>query len=302
MLFLCFFLFEWLPTVEKYDPKISSGYAGKFGYPIDLVTVSGGTNYRVHYLGSPKNQWEIPVSGYNINNGKTGYAGTPGKKIDGFAIQGVKNYCAHIKGGNWLPEVHKYDITSDDGYAGIYGKEIDAIMISGRKYAVSYLPSSAGNTGKSKQTPSQVRSSNSKRISEKGLNIIKEFESLRLTAYRCPAGVLTIGYGHTSGVYAGQKITKQVAHKYLLDDVARFENAVNSRVKVPLSQNQFDALVSFTYNVGAGAFQKSDLLKYLNRGEYMKAANEFPLWVNGGGKRLPGLVRRRRIERNLFIS
>lgn len=133
-----------------------------------------------------------------------------------------------------------------------------------------------------------------------GLKIIKDFEGLRLKAYKCSAGVWTIGYGHTSGVKEGDVITKEQAEKYLKKDVISFENTVNGVVKVKLNQNQFDALVSLVFNIGSGAFKKSTLLKKLNAGDYDSASEQFLVWVKAGGQTLKGLVNRREQERALF--
>lgn len=143
------------------------------------------------------------------------------------------------------------------------------------------------------------------KISQEGLDLIKEFEGIRLEAYKCPAGVLTIGIGHTSAagppeVKPGMKITKKEAYDILNRDLDQYEDAVNKSVKVPLTQNQFNALVSFTYNVGVGAFEKSTLLKKLNQGQYSAVPGELMKWTKAGGKELPGLVRRRRAEAALW--
>ena len=126
--------------------------------------------------------------------------------------------------------------------------------------------------------------------------MIKHFEGCELTAYYCPVGVLTIGVGHTGpDVYEGQQITQAVANQLLRDDLDRFEKAVINRIDVPLDQSEFDALVSFTFNCGAGALQDSMLRTRLNRGETKATvfAEELPRWANGG---LAGLVRRRDAE------
>ena len=136
--------------------------------------------------------------------------------------------------------------------------------------------------------------------SQKGLDLIKSSEGLRLSAYKCPADVWTIGYGTTAGVKPGQTITKERAEELLRDDARRFEGYVDRLVKVPLTQGQFDALVSFTYNLGPGALEKSTLLRLLNAGDYAGAASQFGRWINAGGKPLAGLVRRRAAERALF--
>jgi len=140
------------------------------------------------------------------------------------------------------------------------------------------------------------------KISEKGLNLIKQFEGLRLEAYLCSAGVPTIGYGHTRGVKLGQTITQEQADAFLSEDIHEFELAVQRLVFVPITQNQFDALVSFVFNVGIGNLKKSTLLKKLNEGDVVGAANEFNKWVFAGGKKLKGLQRRRDKERLLFLT
>lgn len=137
-------------------------------------------------------------------------------------------------------------------------------------------------------------------ISKAGLDLIKQFEGLYLKAYRCPAGVPTIGYGHTAGVAMGQTITQQQADDYLRRDVRQFERAVSRLVTVPLAQGQFDALVSFSFNLGEGALAQSTLLRLLNAGDYAGAAAQFDRWNKAGGRVLPGLVRRRAAERALF--
>lgn len=140
-------------------------------------------------------------------------------------------------------------------------------------------------------------------VSEKGLNLIKEFEGCRLQAYKCPANVWTIGYGHTgSEVQAGLKITQQEAERLLKNDLMVHCNNVEKLVTVQLNQNQFDALVSFEYNIGYNAFKTSTLLKLLNQKKYKEAAEQFARWKYAGGKILAGLVRRREKEKALFLS
>ncbi|MDE7322631.1 MAG: glycoside hydrolase family protein [Lachnospiraceae bacterium] len=138
--------------------------------------------------------------------------------------------------------------------------------------------------------------------SQKGINLIKEFESCRLTAYQDIAGVWTIGYGHTGGVSSGMTISQAQAEAYLKSDLARFEKAVNKYVTVGITQNMFDALVSFTFNLGEGSLANSTLLKKLNAGDVSGAANEFDKWVYASGKVSNGLVRRRAAEKALFLN
>lgn len=149
-------------------------------------------------------------------------------------------------------------------------------------------------------------------ISDTGLDLIKRFEGLRLEAYLDPVGIPTIGYGtiqYPGGkerVRIGDRITQAKAELFLRHDCERFENVINTNVFVPLTQNQFDALVSFTYNVGAEAFLDSTMLKLINKGYLDDASKQFARWVQGevGGKMqvLPGLVSRREAERKLFVS
>lgn len=138
------------------------------------------------------------------------------------------------------------------------------------------------------------------KTSQEGINLIKKFEGCKLIAYKCPAGVWTIGYGHTGGVKQGQKITQTQAEKYLKDDLTKYEKGVESLVKVTLNQNQFNALVSFAYNCGLGALKTSTLLKKLNKKDYKGASNELLRWNKASGRVLEGLKARRKAEKALF--
>jgi lysozyme len=139
-------------------------------------------------------------------------------------------------------------------------------------------------------------------ISEEGLQLIKKWEGLRLTSYKCSAGVWTIGYGSTRGVTEGMTITEEEADERLRRDVETAERCVNASVKVALTEQQFSACVSFVFNLGCGAFGKSTLLRKINEGDDVGAAAEFHKWVNAGGKKLAGLVARRKDEAELFMS
>lgn len=141
------------------------------------------------------------------------------------------------------------------------------------------------------------------RTSQRGVDLIKRHEGLRLTAYPDPATggePWTIGYGTTAGVRPGMTISSARAEEMLQADLPRFEAAVSRLVTVPLDQHQFDALVSFTYNLGEGNLRSSTLLKKLNAGDYAAAAAQFERWVTAAGKPLPGLVKRRAAERAMF--
>lgn len=141
------------------------------------------------------------------------------------------------------------------------------------------------------------------KTSQAGKDLVISFEGIRLQAYKCPAGVWTIGVGSTQPpVHPGEEITKKEAMDRFDRDLVKFEKAVDRLVTVPLTQNQFDALVSFTFNVGEGALAKSTLLKKLNAGDYDAVPAELMKWTKGGGKELPGLVRRRRAECAMWRS
>lgn len=140
------------------------------------------------------------------------------------------------------------------------------------------------------------------KTSQKGISLIKGHEKLRLKAYRCPAGVLTIGYGHTKGVKEGDTITEQQAEQFLKEDLAEAEDAV-LRTKVALNQNQFDALVSFVFNIGASKFNGSTLKKKLLKNASDKSISiEFSRWIYSKGEKLNGLVKRREDEATLYFS
>lgn len=148
------------------------------------------------------------------------------------------------------------------------------------------------------------------RTSDKGIALIKAHEGLRLEAYPDPAHgwkVPTIGYGHTSAaglptVTRGMKITPAGADAILRDDLRKFEGYVENAISVPLTQSQFDALVSFTFNLGPGNLLKSTLRRKLNDRDYAGAADQFPVWNKAGGKPMVGLIKRRQAERALFLS
>lgn len=150
-----------------------------------------------------------------------------------------------------------------------------------------------------------------KEVSKNCFALVKKFEGLhtvmddgRIRSYRDPAGVWTIGYGHTKGVRSGQHITEAEAEAFLVEDIQVAIASVRRKVNVPLSQHQFDALVSWTYNLGEGNLASSTLLRKLNAGEYSAVPSEMTKWhkatVNGVKVSLPGLVRRRAAESALF--
>lgn len=144
------------------------------------------------------------------------------------------------------------------------------------------------------------------RISATGIALVTHFEGFYPRAYKCPAGVWTIGWGHTGlahrdgTVHPGREITREEGEELLRYDMQVFEEVVRSAVKVPLAQHEFDALVAFSFNVGPGSFHSSTLLRKLNAGDKDGAAKEFAKWTKAKGKVLKGLVRRRNAEATLF--
>lgn len=144
------------------------------------------------------------------------------------------------------------------------------------------------------------------KTSEDGLNLIKHYEGFSSTPYICPTGHLTIGYGHKLNGRQTQSLTKEEATNLLAQDVQKFEAGILSVLNVRVKQNQFDALVSFTYNLGIGALRKSTLLKKINLGLHEEVPAQFKRWVygriNGKMQVLQGLVRRREAEANLYSS
>jgi lysozyme len=137
-------------------------------------------------------------------------------------------------------------------------------------------------------------------ISEEGLSLIKKFEGCELKAYRCAANVLTIGYGTTKGVTEDMEITKEEAESLLKEEMHEYEGYINDMVKVPLEQHQFDAMVSWVFNLGSGNLSSSTLLKKLNNSEYDEVPAQIKRWNKAGGKVLDGLIRRREAESLLF--
>jgi lysozyme len=135
-----------------------------------------------------------------------------------------------------------------------------------------------------------------------GKSIVRKFEGCKLTAYLCPAGIPTIGYGHTHNVKLGDTCTQQQADEWLEDDFFYATSDVKAVVKVPLTDNQLDALASFVFNLGVRKLIRSTLLKKLNAKDYTGAANEFDKWVFAAGKKLNGLIARRAAEKALFLS
>ncbi|MGD9724718.1 MAG: lysozyme [Pirellulales bacterium] len=147
------------------------------------------------------------------------------------------------------------------------------------------------------------------KLSDEGLRLIKSFEGYHTKlkdgsciAYRCPAGVWTLGWGCTEGVREGMIWTQKEATEALRREIAKFESAVEQAITRPMSQNQFDAMVSLAYNIGAAGFKRSSICRLFNKGDVLGAAKAFELWNKGGGRVLPGLVSRRKREAALFLK
>lgn len=141
------------------------------------------------------------------------------------------------------------------------------------------------------------------KLNKAGRDLIKRFEGLKLKSYYCPAGVLTIGYGHTGkDVTVGQQITQVEAERLLNADLDKFVPGVESLLKVVLTDNQFSALVALAYNIGLGNLKKSTLLKKVNASDFTGAVESWLKWNKAGGKVLKGLTARREAETQLFLT
>ena len=138
------------------------------------------------------------------------------------------------------------------------------------------------------------------KISQEGIALIKKFEGCELEAYKCAAGVLTIGYGHTKGVTESMKITQSEAESMLVEELVEYEKAVLDAVTISIDQCMFDALVSWTYNLGPTNLRSSTMLTVLNKGEYDDVPAQIKRWNKANGKVLDGLIRRREAEALLF--
>lgn len=134
------------------------------------------------------------------------------------------------------------------------------------------------------------------------MDFITKWEGEEFLAYLCPAGVWTIGVGHTKGVKRGDHITREESQKLLREDLEGFQKELAPMVTVDVTKGQFIALMSFVFNLGTTAFRESTLRRRLNEGRYAEAADEFTKWVFAGGKRLDGLAKRRAAERKKFLE
>ena len=150
--------------------------------------------------------------------------------------------------------------------------------------------------------PKNYEGDNEMETSDVGVELIKKFEGKRQVAYQDSAGVWTIGYGHTKGVYEGQLCIEKTCDRYLAEDIQEVEEYIEKLVKVPLTQNQFDALVAWTFNLGPTNLNESTMLRKLNEGDYDAVPYEMKRWNKAGGEVLEGLVRRRAAEAQLFIG
>lgn len=141
-------------------------------------------------------------------------------------------------------------------------------------------------------------------ISQKGFDLIKHFEGFSATVYHCPAGYPTIGYGHLVKDYElfDGPISNRIAERLLRHDTRSAEKAVSRLIRVQLTQGQYDALISFTYNLGSGALQRSTLRRVINRGHHHEVPNQLKRWIWAGGRKLKGLIRRRDAEAILYQS
>jgi GH24 family phage-related lysozyme (muramidase) len=220
-------------------------------------------------------------------------------------IKETENAIYLMDGGYYISKISKYPSKSNPnekvlnvtGMKAWFTRE-DApkgmTVSTGGPEPQPFRPENAAETGSDASGP--------KRTNVNGLRLIKSFEGLRLSAYQDAVGIWTIGYGTTRNVKPDMTITNEQAETFLKEDLVRFEKAVNDALSVTINDNQFSALVCFTYNVGAGALRSSTLLKKLNDNDIQGAADEFLRWNKAGGRELPGLTRRRQAERALFLG
>lgn len=175
-----------------------------------------------------------------------------------------------------------------------------ALALAGEAGGASKLE----NTVNSQSCQTQTSSTQSRyRVSQTGIDLVKKYEGFSEIPYRCPAGKLTIGYGHLIKLGENYKsIDRESAEKTLAEDLKIAQDTIDKNVKIKLTSAQYDALVSLVYNIGENNFRNSTLLKKLNSGDYTEVANQFGRWVKAGNKKLPGLVKRRAEERKLFLS
>ncbi|MDJ0703011.1 MAG: lysozyme [Leptolyngbyaceae cyanobacterium MO_188.B28] len=215
-------------------------------------------------------------------------------------IKETNNAIYLMQGGHYLSKITKYPSTTkaNEKVLNITGMK----AWFNRSDAPRAMTVSPTNQEPPPLSAPSRPTSGLKRINSNGLLMIKSFEGLRLNAYQDAVGVWTIGYGSTRGVRSGMRITEAEAERLLKEDVSRFEKAVNNAVKVPINDNQFSSLVSFSYNVGEQALRDSTLLRLLNQRNYSGAANEFPRWNKAGRRVLAGLTRRRKAEQALFLG
>lgn len=211
--------------------------------------------------------------------------------------------------GNQVKELQRLLSLTEDGVFGVDTlKSVKAFQSKNGLVSDGIVGSRTWDVLLNKNTPKiDTQDKQKYSLSDNGMKLLEQFEGLRLEAYLDSASIYTIGYGtikYPDGhkVKKGDKITKAQAKEHKLHDLKEFESTVNTSVKVPLTQNQYDALVSLSYNIGSGAFKSSTLLKKLNSGDYKGAAEQFLVWNKVNSKKVQGLVNRREAERNLFIK
>jgi lysozyme len=186
---------------------------------------------------------------------------------------------------------------------GIYGNKTESAFLDFKRQNKLTEPFLFGKT----TLEFLLKNPTKREVNKEGLELIKEFEGFRTNAYLCPANVWTIGYGNTfydNGIKVkkGDRITEAEAERLLKITVESFADQVNKLISVPVTSNQFSALVSLAYNIGVGAFARSTLLKLLNQKLYDQSADQFMVWSRAGGRTLEGLRRRRSRERQLFLK
>lgn len=310
-------IFTIMPAINKavarektggnlWDKAKAIGFtSGGYGVPMGLAVMGGvpalpaaAVGYGVgSYLNSTPGQQAL----LGLLQRAAPALSSTGAGLQGAALPASRALAAMLTGNEVAPEQME-SASAEIDLSQLSDAELDA-MIAAATPADTALPTAeAEGFERTSFVPQEMPEMTL--TSDRGIDFIKQHEGLRLTAYDDGTGTQTIGYGHTKDV--PKSITKEEAEAKLVQDIEEHEQAVKEAVKVPLTQEQFDALTSFTFNLGAGALKRSTLLKKLNAGDYEGAADEFLKWnkarIKGKLSPMRGLTKRRQAERELFLS
>jgi GH24 family phage-related lysozyme (muramidase) len=282
--------------------NVGAGAGGTYDFYVQQYEKNGTASTNIR-LEEAQLIGKVSTSSLNLRSTPSTVSNTPIASLD----YGTKlTILRKVASSNDSAVPDWYEVVTSNGRRGYVAAQSDLVDLNSDSGTVVNFGNGSiqANNGNNPRNPRPTGGggSSSGKTSQDGVDLIKSFEGLRLTAYRDPVGVLTIGYGTTTGVSSGMKITQAQAEAYLKKDLAKFEQAVQDNVKVSLNSDQFSALVSFTYNVGEGALASSTLLRVLNQGDYQGAADQLLRWNKGDNGELAGLTRRRKAERAMFLG